>query len=51
MYRDLQKGNPVEADQIIGDLTVRAHRAQVTVPLLAAAFTRLSIYQNRIKGR
>lgn len=48
MYRDLQKGNPVEADQIIGDLAVRAHRAQVTAPLLAAAFTHLSIYQNRI---
>jgi ketopantoate reductase len=48
MYRDLQKGNPVEADQIIGDLVVRAHRAQVTTPLLAAAFTHLSIYQKRI---
>ncbi len=48
MYRDLQKGNPVEADQIIGDLAVRAHCAQVTAPLLAAAFTHLSIYQNRI---
>jgi 2-dehydropantoate 2-reductase len=48
MYRDLQKGNSVEADQIIGDLVVRAHRAQVTTPLLAAAFTHLSIYQKRI---
>ncbi len=48
MYRDLQKGNPVEADQIIGDLVVRAHRAQVTTPLLAAALTHLSIYQKRI---
>jgi 2-dehydropantoate 2-reductase len=48
MYRELQKGNPVEADQIIGDLVVRAHRAQVTTPLLAAAFTHLSIYQKRI---
>lgn len=48
MYRDLQKGNPVEADQIIGDLAVRAHRSQVTAPLLSAAFTHLSIYQNRI---
>jgi 2-dehydropantoate 2-reductase len=48
MYRDLQKANPVEADQIIGDLVVRAHRAQVTTPLLAAAFTHLSIYQKRI---
>jgi 2-dehydropantoate 2-reductase len=38
----------VEADQIIGDLVVRAHRAQVTPPLLAAAFTHLSIYQKRI---
>ena len=48
MYRDLQKGNSVEADQIIGDLVVRAHRAQVTTPLLAAAFTHLSMYQKRI---
>jgi ketopantoate reductase len=48
VYRDLQKGNPLEVDQIIGDLVVRAHRAQVPTPLLAAAFTHLSIYQKRI---
>jgi 2-dehydropantoate 2-reductase len=47
MYRDLQKGSPVEADQILGDLLVRARGGDVATPLLAAAFTHLSIYQNR----
>ena len=48
MYRDLQKGSPVEAEQIIGDLVAHAQRAQITTPLLGAAFTHLSIYQSRI---
>lgn len=50
MYRDLQKGSPVEADQIIGDLLDRAGRADVPAPLLAAAYTHLSIYQRRISA-
>jgi 2-dehydropantoate 2-reductase len=45
MYRDLQKGSPVEAEQILGDLLVRARTAGIATPLLAAAFTNLSIYQ------
>jgi 2-dehydropantoate 2-reductase len=48
MYRDLQNGAPVEAEQIIGDLVAHAERAGITTPLLAAAFAHLSIYQNRI---
>jgi len=48
MYRDLQKGSLIEADQIIGDLLARARRAGVPTPLLAAAYTHLSIYQSRL---
>jgi 2-dehydropantoate 2-reductase len=47
MYRDLQKGSPIEADQIIGDLLARAKKAGVATPLLAAVYTSLSVYQNR----
>ncbi len=47
MYRDLQQGSPIEADQIIGDLLARAQRAEAPTPLLAAAYTHLSIYQRR----
>jgi 2-dehydropantoate 2-reductase len=47
MYRDLQEGRPIEADQIIGDLLAHARRLDVPTPLLAAADTHLSIYQNK----
>ncbi len=50
MYRDLQIGKVVEADQIIGDLLLRAQRLQVPAPLLSAAYTSLSIYQAGIAG-
>lgn len=46
MYRDLQKGDPVEAGQIIGDLLERARQAKIDAPLLSAAFVNLSIYQS-----
>jgi 2-dehydropantoate 2-reductase len=48
MYRDLQQGAPVEADQILGDLVARGKRAGVATPLIAAAFAHLTIYQNRL---
>jgi 2-dehydropantoate 2-reductase len=48
MYRDLQKGSLVEAEQILGDLLVRARAVGVSTPLLAASFTNLSIYQSRV---
>ena len=48
MYRDLTQGFPVEGEQIIGDLVIRARDAGVAVPLVAAARTHLSVYQNRL---
>jgi 2-dehydropantoate 2-reductase len=47
MYRDLEKGNEIEADQIVGDLLVRGRQAGMATPLLAAAYTHLSIYRAR----
>jgi 2-dehydropantoate 2-reductase len=47
MYRDLQRGAPIEADQIVGDLLARGKKGQLSTPLLAAAYTHLSVYQNR----
>ena len=47
MYRDLQDGNPIEGDQIVGDLVTRAQQAGVPTPLLSAAYANLSIYQAR----
>jgi 2-dehydropantoate 2-reductase len=50
MFRDLQQGLPIEADQIIGDLLERGRKAGVATPLLAAAYTHMSIYQSRLAG-
>ncbi len=50
MYRDLQKGAPIEADQIVGDLLARAHKAGVATPLLATAYANLCVYQNRLRS-
>jgi 2-dehydropantoate 2-reductase len=47
MYRDLQQGGPIEADQIVGDLLARGAKAGIATPLLAAAYTHMSIYQHR----
>jgi 2-dehydropantoate 2-reductase len=49
MYRDLVKGRPVEADQILGDLAARGRLAGVPTPLIGAAYTHLSVYQ--LSGR
>lgn len=48
MYRDLKQGRPIEAEQIIGDLLTRACQFNISTPLLAAAYTHLSVYQRRI---
>jgi len=50
MYRDLQNGAPIEADQIIGDLLARAQSTGIATPLLAAAYASLAIYQSRQKA-
>jgi 2-dehydropantoate 2-reductase len=44
MYRDMQKGSRVEADQILGDLLERGRRCGVEAPLVRAAFAQLSVY-------
>jgi len=51
MYRDLESGSRVEADQIIGDLLARASTAGVGTPLLTATYAHLSVYQNQLVGR
>lgn len=43
MYRDMLKGAPVEADQILGDLLDRAK--EVAAPLLTASFVQLKVYE------
>jgi 2-dehydropantoate 2-reductase len=45
MYRDMQAGNPVEADAILGDLLARARGFGLTVPLIEAAYVALNLYQ------
>jgi 2-dehydropantoate 2-reductase len=44
MYRDMMRGDPVEADQILGDLLARARVHGAPAPLLTAAYAALSIY-------
>lgn len=47
MYRDLTQGEPIEADQILGDLVARGRDAGIATPLLAAAYTQLAVHQAR----
>jgi 2-dehydropantoate 2-reductase len=44
MYRDLERGAAVEADQILGDLIRRGHDKGVAAPLITAAYAQLSVY-------
>jgi 2-dehydropantoate 2-reductase len=46
LYRDMQKGQSVEVDTILGDLLARGHEHQLKTPLLQAGYVRLSVYQN-----
>jgi 2-dehydropantoate 2-reductase len=45
LYRDMKGGYRVEADQIIGDLVMRATEKGIATPLLSAVLTRLKVYQ------
>lgn len=45
MYRDMIKGLPVEAEQILGDLVAIAKKADIAAPLVNAAYTHMSVYQ------
>jgi 2-dehydropantoate 2-reductase len=50
MYRDLQRGAPVEVDTILGDLLDHGRSHQVDTPLLQAGCVRLRVYQNTLKS-
>ena len=50
MYRDMKGGYRVEADQIIGDLVMRATEKGIATPLLSAALTRLKVYEQTRAG-
>jgi 2-dehydropantoate 2-reductase len=50
MYRDLLRGVPIEADQIIGDLVEHARAAGIEKPLLEAIYTHLCVYQRRVRS-
>jgi 2-dehydropantoate 2-reductase len=46
MLRDIQQGNPVEADQIIGNLVQRARSHGIPTPRLDTAWASLQCYEN-----
>jgi 2-dehydropantoate 2-reductase len=47
MLRDMQAGNPTEADHVLGDMIVRAKRHGIQTPLLETAYTHLQVYEHR----
>ncbi|NYF90325.1 ketopantoate reductase family protein [Tunturiibacter empetritectus] len=49
LYRDLQKGAPIEVDTILGDLLDQGHAHHLETPLLQACCVRLRVYQNNLK--
>ncbi len=49
MYRDLQRGAPIEVDTILGDLLEHGRSHHVDTPLLQAGCVRLRAYQNKLK--
>jgi 2-dehydropantoate 2-reductase len=51
MFRDLQQGRPIEAEQIVGDMLARGARHKLATPLLAAAYAHLCVYQKQIEKR
>ena len=48
MFRDVQRGRPIEVEQIIGDLVRRGGIANTPMPLLSAAYIHLLVYQKRV---
>lgn len=47
MLRDLESGNPTEADHILGDMIARAGRHGIEAPLLQTAYTHLQVYEGQ----
>ena len=48
MFRDMKNGQPIEAEQIVGDLLARGRAHQLDLPLLGTAFSQLCVYQKRV---
>ena len=51
MFRDLQKGAPVEVEHILGDFLARGQAHGVETPLLRAAYVQLSIYSASLERK
>ena len=47
MFRDLQRGRPIEAETIVGDLVRRGAKAGIAAPLLSATYVHLLVYQSK----
>jgi len=47
MLRDIERGAPIEADHIIGDLLARGSARPVDYPLLQIAYAHLRTYEAR----
>ena len=45
MLRDMQAGQRIEADAIIGDMVAHAEQAGIAVPLLKLAYTNAKAYE------
>ena len=50
MLRDMQAGQRVEADAIVGDMLRHAQRAGIAAPLLQVAYTKLKVYEQTLAG-
>jgi 2-dehydropantoate 2-reductase len=51
MYRDLQRGNDVESDHILGDLLARSRSFGLSAPILTSAYANLTIYRRNLDTR
>lgn len=49
MRRDIERGNRIEADHIVGDLIRRGREHWIQTPLLGIAYVHLQAYQNRLR--
>jgi 2-dehydropantoate 2-reductase len=47
MCRDVERGNNVEADQILGNLIEKAEEKGVAVPILEIAYCNVKAYEQR----
>jgi 2-dehydropantoate 2-reductase len=47
MLRDIERGAPIEADHIVGDLLRRGEAQSGDFPLLRIAFSHLKAYEAR----